>query len=76
MIYYQVALNNLYDTKNLFNTYQREILINGELYTQREYERLKEKHYWNFEEKDFNKIQWNKQNTVFVFGKRVKKGGI
>lgn len=76
MIYYQVALNNLYDTKSLFNTYQREILINGELYTQREYERLKEKDYWNFEEKDFTKIQHNKNNTVFVFGKRVKKGGI
>jgi hypothetical protein len=75
MIYYQVTLKH-YDTKNLFNTYQREIIINEELYTPREYERLKEKHYWNFEEKDFNKIQWNKHNTVFVFGKRVKKGGI
>ena len=67
MIYYQVALKHN-DTKNLFNTYQREMLINGELYTPREYERLKEK--------DFTKIQCNKSNTVFVFGKRVKKGGI
>lgn len=75
MIYYQVALKHN-DTKNLFNTYQREMLINGELYTPREYERLKEKDYYNFEEKDFTKIQWNKHNTVFVFGKRVKKGGI
>lgn len=76
MIYYQVVLNNFYDTKSLFNTYQRETLINGELYTPKEYERIKQKDYWNFEEKDFNRIQWNKQNTVFVFGKRIKKGGI
>ena len=76
MLYYQVVLNNFYDTKSLFNQYQRETLINGELYTPKEYEKIKQKHYWNFEEKDFNKIQWNKQNTVFVFGKRVKKGGI
>lgn len=75
MIYYQVVLND-YDTKSLFNQYRRETIINEELYTPQEYERLKEKHYWNFEEKDFNKIQWNKQNTIFVFGKRVKKGGI
>ena len=76
MIYYQVVLNNFYDTKSLFNTYQRETLINGELYTPKEYEKIKQKDYWNFEEKDFNRIQWNKQNTVFVFGKRIKKGGI
>lgn len=76
MIYYQVVLNNFYDTKSLFNTYQRETLINGELYTPKEYEKIKQKDYWNFEEKDFTKIQCNKNNTVFVFGKRIKKGGI
>ncbi len=74
MIYYQVTLKH-YDTKNLFNTYQRETLINGELYTPKEYEKLKQKAYWNFEEKDFTPIQWNKQKTAFAFGKRVKLEG-
>lgn len=73
MKYYQVTLNN--DTKELFNKYKRYTIINDELYTQKELEKIKQNNYWNFETKDFKEIQWNKQKTVFVFGKRVKIEG-
>lgn len=61
-------------TKGLYNKRAHMSIINGELFTQHEYEQLQM--YYNFDPSDFTVIHWSKKATGFIFGARFQlKGG-
>ena len=70
MIYYQVKLKGFVDTKELYTVCDRHLLIDGELYTAKELDNIR--FYPNFDINDFQKIIWNKNKTIWFFGKRIK----
>lgn len=70
MIYYQVNLKGFFDTKELRTACDKHLLIDGELYTAKELDKIK--FYPNFDTNDFQKIVWNKNKTIWFFGKRIK----
>ena len=70
MIFYQVNLKNKKQTKTIYNNKKNEILVNKELLTNAELQKIKNKKYYNFDENDFKKIEHNKQKTYWLFGAR------
>lgn len=83
MKYYKVFIDSKWDgnisayrpavVKELYNKYARMIIINGELFTPREYEQLQI--YYNFTPEDFMIVHWKKKRTGFIFGKRMQLTG-
>lgn len=71
MVYYKVNINNNI-TKEIYNKFKRMILINRELYTTKELQNIKNQNYYNYNDKDFIKIECNKNKTAFLFGKRIE----
>ena len=71
MVYYKVNINNNI-TKEIYNKFKRMILINGELYTTKELQNIKNQNYYNYNDKDFIKIKCSKNKTAFLFGKRIE----
>lgn len=71
MVYYKVNIGNNI-TKEIYNKFKRMILINGELYTTKELQNIKNQNYYNYNDKDFIKIECNKNKTAFLFGKRIE----
>lgn len=70
MVYYQVTLKDGNTTKALFNTHKHLTIVNGELFTTTELNKIKQQNYCNYSSNDFEKIEWNKQKTYFMFGIR------
>ena len=60
-------------TKELYNKRARMVIINGELFTPKEYEQLQI--YYNFTPDDFTPIHWKKKATGFIFGARFQLQG-
>lgn len=71
MVYYKVNIGNN-TTKEIYNKFKRMILINGELYTTKELQNIKNQNYYNYNDKDFIKIECSKNKTAFLFGKRIE----
>ena len=70
MIYYQVTLKDGNTTKALFNTRKHLTIVNDELFTTTELDKIKQQNYHNYSSNDFERIEWNKQKTFFIFGIR------
>lgn len=86
MKYYQVSIKPIELTedgginlrrpkviKALYNKRAYMQIINGELFTPREYEQLQL--YYNFDPSDFTVIHWKKKATGFIFGARFQLQG-
>ena len=71
MVYYKVSFDNNI-TKELRNATKRELLIGGELLTLKELQRIQAQNYYNYNNNDFQKIEYSKQKTAFIFGKRIE----